>query len=96
AFLISFGGISVICQVKSICQKSGIATGGIMAVKLLQGICSAAITFILLKFFPVVLSAGAIAAAPIKIYSSNRILMFFSIAAMFVMSFCHKENNLEI
>ncbi len=57
SFLISFGGISVICQTVSAAKQHNLKTQRLITSKMLQGLISAAITFIYLRISPPTVSA---------------------------------------
>lgn len=52
SFFLSFGGISVICQLKYILQDTPVTVLQLIIGRLCHGICSAAITTILVSFYP--------------------------------------------
>ncbi len=57
SFLISFGGISVICQTVSAAKQHNLKTQRLIPSKILQGLISAAITFIYIRISPPTVSA---------------------------------------
>ena len=60
SFIVSFGGLSVICQTVSAAKEYNLKTRGLIPSKIVQGIISASITFLYLHFFPPTVSAFSI------------------------------------
>ena len=60
AFLLGWGGVSVLCQTMSVIQGSGLSIKPCIAGKLLHGVLSAALTALTLRLLPSVTEAAAL------------------------------------
>lgn len=83
SFLISFSGLSSIYQIKSIAYKDKLNLEKIIPIKLFEGILASAITFLLVKLFPITQMAASINTPPLCTYSPNRLMEIILIGMMF-------------
>lgn len=82
SFLCSFSGISIIAQVTSFTSKHNISVTKYSIIKLLQGVISFIITFIISKLFIGSISASTINIA--NIYSPYKTLFFILISVLLI------------
>ena len=88
AFMIGFSGISVICQVMSIAKEARIPCGGLVRWRIVSGLISPAVLYLLLRLFPQVVqtSTGYVGAS----YSSNHIITALCLIGMLYITFDHR------
>ena len=60
SFIVSFGGLSVICQTVSAAREYKLKTSGLTFSKLAQGMISASLTFLYIKLFPPAVAAFSV------------------------------------
>ena len=91
SFLISFSGISCLYQIKAIAYKNNIKTAKIIFIKLFEGILAVLITFLLVKLYPVTVTAVTLKTPPLCAYSPNRLLETILIGMMFCQIFVNTD-----
>ena len=105
AFLLGFGGISVLLQVFSILSKTDLSIKKYITGKFLQGILAAIYTFIIFQLFPflsldVVLTCAPIAETivyPINLFGINSyILLLLVLLFIIFIAFSHKDNKKKV
>lgn len=87
SFLLAFSGISVCCQISAIAMQYSIPVSPFIKGRLICGVLSSVMTFILTRLFPQSVKAAYILSEPIAASSPNRILCAVCLCIMATITF---------
>lgn len=91
AFILGFGGISVLFQIRSLCDRAGISTKGIFLNRLVAGGLTSLFCSLLLRLFGDSVVVFNSTVPPLAVYSANRLLSVLCISAMFLLLLARSE-----